>query len=248
MVIDVLVALAVAVAVVIGFYRGIIQPLLSETFFVATLALIFRNRQGFAELTGRLLHANAVISIFLALVLALAMGFVGARLGGLIHRMPAVRGVDGFLGVFAHGFVALVFCYLLLSALVVLDKAFAPTLNNASLSAAQVAAIKRQLASSPLTAGLANNSDLARLQAAAARPGGAKISETPQLNQLQTVYEDFLQPQLRSSHLAPVVLGIGQHLPLIGRVGPKDLPRATTSPSPSPSPRPLPSPSPTRRP
>jgi hypothetical protein len=49
-----------------------------------------------------------------------------------------------------------------------------------------------------------------------------------------------MQPQLHGSRTAPFILGIGQHLPFIGHVGPKDLhplpsPTATPKASPSPS-------------
>src|SRR5438094_692943 len=64
---------------------------------------------------------------------------------------------------------------------------------------------------------------------------------------LQLIYTDFLQPQLHGSRIVPYILSIGQHIPVIGHVGPKDLkPVPTTTPvtCPSPTPKPTPSPSP----
>ena len=51
-------------------------------------------------------------------------------------------------------------------------------------------------------------------------------------------YEDVLQPQLSGSRLAPVVLGIGQRVPGVGKFGPRDLPRKTPKATPIPSPTP----------
>ena len=67
---------------------------------------------------------------------------------------------------------------------------------------------------------------------------GASIAQAPQLNQLATAYEDVLQPQLSGSRLAPVVLGIGQRVPGVGKFGPRDLPRKTPKATPVPSPTP----------
>lgn len=231
MVIDVLIALILIIAIVIGFFRGAIQPLLAELCFAGTLLVLWRDRTGFASLLQRVLHANAIVSVFVALILAVVLAYLGARVGGLLHRMPLVQGADGFLGVFVHAFVAIVVCYAVLSGLVVVDKAFQPTIDNAALNSAQVESIRKQLASNPLTSSLATSADMGRLEQQAKKPGGARISETSQLNQVQSVYLDFLQPQLRGSRLAPIVLRIGQHVPGFGRVGPEDL-RPAVSPSP----------------
>ncbi len=240
MAIDIVIGLAVLIALYVGYQRGVVQPLLVELFFLGAILIILRDRHSYASAMEKYLHANAVLAVFLALIIAVAAGFAGGYLGGMIHRMPVVRGVDGFLGVFVHAGFAILISYLLLSSLVVLDKAFAPTFNAATLTFAQVESIKRQLASNPLTASLVDSRDIARLEKQSKTPGGARISETPQLNQLQSLYQDFLQPQLSSSRLAPIVLSIGQKVPVLGHLGPRDLP------SPSPKPKP-PSPAPTKK-
>jgi len=159
-------------------------------------------------------------------------------MGGLIHRMPVVRGADGFFGVFVQGFVAILVCYAMLSALVAMDKAFNATATATSLTVTQIQAMQKQLGANGLVAGLVDSRDFRRLEDLAKRPGGASISQAPQLNQLATAYEDVLQPQLSGSRLAPVVLGIGQRVPGVGKFGPRDLPRKTPKATPIPSPTP----------
>jgi hypothetical protein len=124
-----------------------------------------------------------------------------------------------------------------LSALVAMDKAFQPAVNAASLSPVQVQAVKRALSSSSIASSFVDWQDFKRLEQLARNPGGTRISQAPQLNQLATGYEDFLRPQLSGSRLAPAVFAIGQRVPGFGKYGPRDVPkrpRATAAPSPTP--------------
>jgi 4-amino-4-deoxy-L-arabinose transferase-like glycosyltransferase len=236
--IDIVIAIALLVAIWIGYQRGVIQPLLAQIFFLVAILIILRDRHAYLEAMQKYLHAQALVAVFLALIVAVVAGFVGGQVGGMIHRMPIVRGVDGFLGIFVNAAFVLAISYLLLSALIVLDKAFAPTLAAATMSAGQVNTLISQIDSNPLTASLVNQSDLDKLKAETAQPGGARIETVPALDQLQTVYEQFLQPQLASSRTAPYILRFGQHIPVIGHIGPQDLPATPgrTNPTPAPSP------------
>lgn len=242
MIIDAVVVITVLIAIWIGYQKGVVQPLLVEIFFLGTLVIVVRDRQAFTSALNHYLHANPVLDVFLALIVAVVAGFIGGQLGGMVHRMPVVRGVDGFLGIFLHaGFVVLI-SYLLLSALVTLDKAFRPTVAAATLTLQQVTTLANAIESNPITASLVDERDLAKLKTQAKQPTGARITTVPQLDQLQSVYEQFLEPQLASSRSAPLILRIGQHIPVIGHVGPKDLPSAQPSPTPSASPSPKASP------
>jgi hypothetical protein len=188
------------------------------------------------------LHTNAVLDVFLALIVAVVAGFVGGQIGSMIHRMPVVRGIDGFLGIFVHAGFVVVISYILLSALITLDKAFAPTINAATLTAKQVQTLTDQINSNPLTAFLVDEKDLAKLKTQSTQPGGAHLETVSQLSQLQSFYAQFLEPQLAGSRAAPFVLSFGQRIPVIGHAGPKDLPKTPISPSPSASPKVSPSP------
>ena len=235
MILDVLIAVIVLVAVFVGFQRGLIQPLLIELFFFGTLLLFFHDRNGYLAFMQNNLHANAVLAIFLGLIIAIVAAFVGGRVGGLIHRMPVIRGADGFFGIFVQAFLAILLCYVIISALLVMDKAFRPSINAAALTPAQVQVMRKQLASNGLVSNLVDWQDFKRLQDLAKQPGGARIAEAPQLNQLANAYNDVLQPQLSGSRFAPMVLGIGQRVPGVGKYGPKDLPSRPSRATPIPS-------------
>lgn len=224
MVIDILILLVVIGAAWIGFQKGLVQPLLTELLALGTLLFILGHRDGFLAAADTFFHANSVLAVFIAVVLAIGMGYLGARVGGAIHKMPAVLGVDGFLGVWMQALLAVAFCYVLISGIIVMDKTFTP-LSTPTVNGPQLTSIERQLASNPLTASVVDIHQLRSFDARAAKPGGVRITDLPGVSQLQTVYHDFLQPQIAGSRLAPAVMSVGRHLPGLGEFGPRDIPR-----------------------
>jgi Colicin V production protein len=237
-IIDLALVILLVLALVLGYQRGVIQPLMSEIFFFGTLLIIFRFHDLYTTEMLKV-HVSAVLSVFAALILAIGMGAIGGAIGGAFHRLEAIRGVDGLLGIFVHVAVTLVIAYLAFSALVTLDNAFQPTLASAGLTLKQVTQLENSILSNPITSAMVSKQDLQALKDAAANPAGAHIDRVAGIHQLQQIYTDFLQPQLHGSRTVPIILSFGHHLPFIGHVGPNDL-----KPLPTPRPSPLPSPSP----
>ena len=242
MIIDVIVVLVVVVALILGFQRGVIQPLMAEIFFFGTLLVLFRFHDQYTTLLGRF-HLNAVFSVFVALIIAVILGAVGGAIGGAFKRMEAIRGVDGLLGIVVHTAVSLVIVYLAVSALVTLDNAFEPAMKTATLTLAQVNQLENQILSNPITAVMVSKPEMNDLKKKAASGNAARLDSVNGIHQLQQIFTALLQPQLHGSRAVPFILGFGQHLPFIGHVGPKDL-HPVASPSPSPKPTATPSASP----
>lgn len=240
-VIDIIVVLVLVVALILGFQQGVIQPLMAEIFFFGSLLIVFRFHDQYTSEMQKLLHLNAVLAVFLALIIAVVLAAVGGAIGGAFHRMEAIKGVDGLLGIFVHGIVSLIVIYLAVSALVTLDNSFEPALRTASLTLNQVNQLTNQILSNPITAAMVSKSDLDALKANAAKNNAAHLDSVAGIHQLQQIYSDFIQPQLHSSRTVPIILGFGHRLPFIGHVGPDDLkPLPTPSPTPKTSPTPSP--------
>src|SRR5437879_5166153 len=105
---------------------------MAEIFFFGTLLVVFRFHEQYTNEMQKLLHLTPVLSVFVALIIAVVLGAVGGAIGGAFHRLEAIRGVDGLLGVFVHVLVSVVVIYLAVSALVTLDNAFEPALRSRS--------------------------------------------------------------------------------------------------------------------
>jgi uncharacterized membrane protein required for colicin V production len=246
-IIDVIVVLVLIVALIVGYQKGVIQPLMAEIFFFGTILLIFRFHDQYTTKVHDILHLNAVIAVFIALILAVVMGAIGGAIGGAFHRLEAIRGIDGLLGVIVHVVVTVIVIYLAISALVTLDNAFEPALKSASLTLSQVNQLESTILSNPITSAMVSKSDMQALKTAASKTSGAHLDSRSGIHQLQQIYTDFLQPQLHSSRSAPVILSIGQHLPVIGHVKPSDLHSITASPARTATPSHSPSPTPPKK-
>jgi hypothetical protein len=222
-IIDVLIVVMVVGAAWIGFQRGLVQPLLAELFALGTILFILQNRSGFVAVTQALFHANGILAVIIALVLAGVMGYLGARLGGAIHRMPVIRGVDGFLGIWLQVLFAIAVCYVLISGIIVMGRAFTPVGN--AVNAAQLRALERQLGTNLFTSSVVDGQGLHAFDARAAGPGGVRVSDLPGVGQLEGIYNGLLLPQLSGSRLAPLVMNVGRRIPGLGSLGAGDLPR-----------------------
>src|SRR5256885_8472381 len=131
-IIDIVIVLVLVIALVTGYQRGVIQPLMAEIFFFGTLLAIFRFHDQYTTEMQKLLHLTPVLSVFVALILAVVLGAIGGAIGGAFHRMEAIRGVDRLLGGFGHGVVTLVAVHLAASPPVHPRNAFPPPLRRAS--------------------------------------------------------------------------------------------------------------------
>jgi uncharacterized membrane protein required for colicin V production len=223
-IIDVLILLVVLGTAWLGFQRGLIQPLLAELFALGTLLVVLHNRTGFSDLMQALFRAGGILSAIIAVVLAVLMGYLGARLGGAIHKMPVVTGVDGFAGVWLQALTGIGICYVLISGIIVLNRAFTP-LTTPAVTSAQLQTLERQLSSNAFTSSAIDGQALHAFDARAARPGGVKLADLPGVSTVQTLQRDMLQPQLAGSRLAPFVMNVGRRIPGLGPFGPRDLPK-----------------------
>ena len=222
---DIAIAAVLLIALFVGYQKGIIQPLMTYLFFFGALFLIYRDRTQYLAGVEKYLHANSVLAIFFALIIAVVAGYGGSLVGQALHRMPIARGVDGFLGIFLNAAIAVAVIYFILSGLIIFDRAFSPFVNNAKLTQAQVTTLSNQIESNPLTAALVDPKDLAQLKKQTKSGQATTLSTVTQLYNLSNFYNDFVRPQLKTSRLAPYVMRVGQKFPFIGHMGPGDLPR-----------------------
>jgi uncharacterized membrane protein required for colicin V production len=224
-ILDGVIVIVLLIALFIGYQKGIIQPLMTYLFFFGALFLIYRDRGQYLAGVEKYLHANVVLAIFLALIIAVLAGYGGSVVGKALHRMPIARGVDGFLGIFLNVFIAIAVIYFFLSGMIVFDKTFTPAVSSAKLTQAQVTKLTSQIESNPLTAALVDPKDLQKLKDATKKGQSTTLSTVTQLDNLSTFFGDFVRPQLRGSRIAPYVMRIGQKIPILGHFGPGDLPK-----------------------
>jgi uncharacterized membrane protein required for colicin V production len=224
-ILDGIIVIVLLIALYIGYQRGIIQPLMTYLFFFGAVFLLYRERVPYLNGVQKYLHANVVLAIFFALIIAVVAGYGGSVVGQALHRMPIARGVDGFFGIFLNVAIAIAVIYFVLSGMIVFDKAFTPFANNAKLTQAQVSTMSKQIESNPLAAALVDPKDLQKLKDETKKGQATTLSTVTQLDNLSTFYQDFVRPQLETSRIAPYIMRIGQRIPLLGHFGASDLPK-----------------------
>jgi uncharacterized membrane protein required for colicin V production len=224
-ILDGVIVVVLLIALFIGYHKGIIQPLMTYLFFFGALFLIYRDRGQYLNSVEKYLHANVVLAIFFALIIAVLAGYGGSVVGQALHRMPIARGVDGFLGIFLNLAIAIGVIYFVLSGMIVFDRAFGPFASNAKLTQAQVSSLSNNIESNPLTAALVDPKDLQKMKDATKKGQTTSLSTVTQLDNLSTFYQDFIRPQMKGSRVAPYIMRIGQKFPFLGHFGAADLPK-----------------------
>jgi uncharacterized membrane protein required for colicin V production len=224
-ILDFVIVVVLLIALYIGYQKGIIQPLMTYLFFFGAIFLLYRERTSYLNGVEKYLHANVVLAVFAALIIAVLAGYGGSVVGKALHRMPIARGVDGFLGIFLNLAIAIGVIYFVLSGLIVFDRAFGPFSSNAKVTQAQVSSLTTNVESNPITAILVDPKDLQKLKDATKQGKVTTLSQVSQLDNLNTFYDDFVRPQLKGSRVAPYIMRIGQKIPILGHFGAADLPK-----------------------
>lgn len=210
---DLGIAVVVVLSAFTGWRKGFIAPLFAVGL---TLFGVYALYAG----PGAGLVPSGTAGLGLGVVvIGVAAGFV-ARIGSpvvaLVHRVGILRRADQVFGVPLGALTGLATVYLALVAVVSFDTMLAPFHGKASVDQAAVAAMRAAIAANPQFAVMV---DPAMLEAMAAQVAKSAIP-TDQLatfDRTLAFYETSVRPQLLASTLAPILLGVGEHAPLLGR-------------------------------
>lgn len=213
-VVDLGIVVVIGLGVFIGWRQGLIAPLLAEGTFLFSYWFVSRHPSLAALVPAQIPRPYAVI--ILPAALGLVIGIVGRTLIGTVFRLPLTRSADRLAGAVANGAIAFVIVYAVLLGLVGAGTVLDPLLAVRSLQPSQISAMQFLLAQNPQATAFVPSSELSQLATV------AKVQPVPlaQLGQYASVidyYQHTLRPQLAESSLAPLVLRVGKHLPVIGR-------------------------------
>lgn len=210
---DLVVIAAVALGAFAGWKRGFIMPLVAvATSLVGLYALYAGPGAGFVP--------GGVAGIGLGVVVVTVLGSfvarVAAGLVSLVHRVGVLQRADHVLGVPLGAATALVTVYVALVAVVSFDGVLAPFHGKPTIDQAAVAALRAALATNPQYGVMI---DPGTLDAMASQVATAAIpaDQVAKFDQTLAYYEQDVRPQLLHSAFAPLILGVGEHAPLIGR-------------------------------
>jgi hypothetical protein len=198
---------------VVGFGRGFVVPLAAAGGALLTLASLYAG-----PLTGALPTGTAGLGVG---VIAIAVGgtlfaTVATFVVRIVHTVGVLKRFDKVLGVPLGMATAAVTLYVAVLATLVLDGWLDPLHGKATIGPQEVAALQAVAGANPAFATFADPQMLKLLAQSAAKAPVAS-AELEKVDAAVAFYEQKVRPELLGSRIVPVLLAIGENLPLIGR-------------------------------
>ena len=213
---DIVILAVIVLGVLFGYVRGLIKPLIPEAAVLGAAAVLYRHPELLHRLpalvTGPLAVFLVLVAVFIAAVIL--SGYVT----GLVHLIPGLRTFDRMAGALVNGLVAFVLVYATLVALVSFDTVVQPINNATKLTVQQINALRTLVKRNPQFAWLIDDGQLQRMAQEAVQSPVA-FGDIGYFDFTISAYEQQVRPQLIHSRVAPVILRLGQRLPIIGRPG-----------------------------
>ena len=213
-VLDIVIIAVLALGVYMGFSRGLIRPLIAQAGALVVLAVLSRNPGLMDRVVPPFVPRIALVGVLL-FAGGFVFGIAGRVVGAITDRIPLVRTVDKPAGVIFNALLSLVFLYVVISGMVSLDGALEPIHRATQLGSAQVAELRKKIADTPGVGLLVGNHSLDQMQTDAAQ-GAVPATKIGQYDGLIGIYESRVRPQLVGSTLAPIVLAMGEKIPVVG--------------------------------
>jgi hypothetical protein len=144
------------------------------------------------------------------------LGRVGGVLVGLVHRFAPLRRLDQVAGIPLGAVTAAVGVYVAVLATLALDGWLSPLHGKATFDAQDIAAVQALAAVNPSLAMFADPTMLKAL-ATAATSSPVASDQLAKFDATLAFYEQTVRPDLLQSRIVPVLLVVGESLPIIGR-------------------------------
>lgn len=210
---DLAIAAIVLVSAFAGWRKGFIAPLFAVALSLLGLYAIYAGPAAGLVPSGTAGIGLGVVVIGVASTFLLR---VGGMLTSLVDRVSVLKAADHVLGLPLGAVTGLVAVYLGLTAVVSFDNLLAPFHGKPTVDQAAVAAMRAAVAANPQFSVML---DQATLDAMATQVAKSAIpaDQLATFDQTLAFYESTVRPALVASVTAPIILGVGEHLPFIGR-------------------------------
>ena len=210
---DLVVVAVVALAAFAGFKRGFIAPLFAISLSLVGLYAVYAGPAAGSVPTG---SAGIGLGVVLVGVASTFLMRIGGAIVSVVHRVGILQKTDRVLGVPLGAVTGLFTVYLALVAIVSFDGLIAPLHGKATVDQAAVAAVRAAVAANPQFGVMIDAGTLDTLAAQVAT-AAVPADQLAKFDQTLSFYETTVRPQLLSSAIAPLLLGVGEHAPVIGR-------------------------------
>jgi hypothetical protein len=211
---DIAIVIFILLGAVIGFSKGFVLPLVAAGGALFTIALLLAGPANGALPSGT---AGLGVSAIALGVGAMLFARVGMVIAGLIHRFGFLEKIDRVLGIPIGMATAAIALYVALLGTLTLDAWLDPLHGKAAIGTQEIAALQTIAKANPTLSVFVNPTMLQALLESAAAKGPLSGDQLSQADSALGFYEEKVRPELLVSKLVPVVLAVGEKLPVIGR-------------------------------
>lgn len=211
---DIAIVAFILLGALIGFSKGFVLPLVAVGGALFGIALLFAG-----PFSGSLPSGTAGLG---AGAVALGIGAmlftrVGMFLVGLVHRFGLLKKVDKVLGIPIGMATAAVALYVALLGTLTVDAWLDPIHGKAAIGAQEISTLQTLAKANPTLSVFASPTMLQALLESVGAKGTVSGDQLSQADAALGFYEQKIRPELLQSRIVPVVLAVGEKLPIIGR-------------------------------
>lgn len=209
---DIAILIALAAGAFAGWRKGFIVPLVVQAGALLGLATLYAGPlQGSVPsgVTGIGLGIGAVV------LGSSILGAVGGMFIRLVYRFGVLQRMDKVAGIPLGAATAAITLYVALLGTIALDGWLAPLHGGLAIGPQQVAAVQALAATNPTFSAFADPTMLNQITAAVAK-APIPAEQLAKYDAALGFYETSVRPALLSSKIAPAILALGEHLPVIG--------------------------------
>ena len=214
--VDLAIVIALAAGAFAGWRKGFIVPLVVQAGALLSLAALYAGPLQGAVPSGLTGIGMGVGAIVLG---SSILGAVGGMFIRLVYRIGVLQRFDKVAGIPLGAATVAISLYVALVGVIALDGWLAPlhsTGGTAAIGPQQVAAVQKLAATNPALAVFADPTMLNELARAAAK-SAIPADQLAKYDAALGFYESSLRPALLTSKIAPALLALGEHLPLVGQ-------------------------------
>lgn len=210
---DLVIVGAIIFGAIAGWRKGFVLPLIALGGALLSIATLYAG-----PLNGIVPSGTAGLGLGAAALFVggAVVGRLGGTLVGLVYRLPALRKFDQVVGIPLGAVTATVGVYVAVLGVLALDGWLSPLHGKATIEAEDVAAVQALAAVNPSLAMFADPAMLTALASAAASSPLA-ADQLAKFDTTLAFYEQTVRPELLKSKILPVLLTLGETLPVIGR-------------------------------
>lgn len=211
--VDIVIIGAVALGAIVGWRKGFVLPLIAVGGALLSIASLYAGPLNGIVPSGAAGLGLGVVALFIG---GTVLGRVGGVLVRLVYRVPALRRFDQLVGIPLGAATAAVGVYVAVLGTLALDGWLSPLHGKATIDVQDIAAVQALAAANPSLAMFADPAVLTAL-AAAATSSPVAADQLAKFDATLAFYEQTVRPELLQSRIVPVLLRLGESLPVIGR-------------------------------